>query len=122
MHIGTIQDGAPIPATNSLLARLNAVSISPAQLAMPVARQPCATQPETATAGLADFSLAEAALQARRNALAEWRGAFDLSGKWDEEAVIAAAAHFPLSENADGIGFEAAGFQKMILFIEDLPW
>lgn len=62
------------------------------------------------------------ALHARVTALAKWTAGSDPERQSDPEAVLEATARFPLSELPDGIGFEPAAFQEMILFIEELPW
>lgn len=73
-------------------------------------------------AALPDEPMVSASLHARITALAKWTAAHDPARQSDAEAVIAATARYPLSEVADGIGFEPSGFQEMILFIEELPW
>ena len=73
-------------------------------------------------ASLRDEAIISAALHARITALAKWTAAHDPERQSDAEAVIAATARYPLSEMANGIGFEPSGFQEMILFIEELPW
>lgn len=73
-------------------------------------------------ASLPDEVMVSAALHARITALAKWTAAHDPARQSDAEAVIAATARYPLSEMANGIGFEPSGFQEMILFIEELPW
>lgn len=65
---------------------------------------------------------ASAALHARATALTKWTAAHDPQRQSNAKSVIDAAARFPLNEGAAGIEFEAAGFQEMILFIEELPW
>jgi len=62
------------------------------------------------------------ALAARTEALAVWTAKHDPRREWDAEAVLAAAAQFPIAMTADGYAFDAAGFQEMILFVEELPW
>ena len=62
---------------------------------------------------------ASAALHAR--VVARWAALHDPGRQPDAEAVIEAAARLSLSESEDGVRFEPAGFQEMILFIENLP-
>lgn len=70
----------------------------------------------------ANDPVAAAALDARIAALARWRAAYDPREQSNREALLEAAARFPLSEQEDGLGFEPAGFQELALFIEELPW
>lgn len=72
--------------------------------------------------GFADEVLAGAAIHARVTALAKWTSAHDPDRQSDATAVIEAAARHPLVDTDTGIGFEPAGFQELVLFIEDLPW
>lgn len=69
-----------------------------------------------------DALLYAAALDARVTALAGWTAVHDPQRQWNTQAVIEAAARFPLSDLPNGIGFDAPAFQEMILFIEELPW
>jgi len=73
-------------------------------------------------AGFADEERAGAALHARITALSNWIEQHDHHRQSDTQAVLEAAARFPLSELAGGFGFDPAGFQEMVLFIEELPW
>ena len=116
--------------------RLNSVSISAANLEaalealahLPIhaQRDPVAQaltlQAYGREAGLEDHVLAAAALHARVTALAKWTASHNPDRQSDVSSVMEAAARFPLCELGDGIGFEAAGFQETILFIEELPW
>lgn len=118
------------------LALLNAVAFAPAQIAtalevlatLPVTAQrdpmaqSLALQAHARDAGLGDVAVVSAALHARVTALAKWTAAHDPGRQSDPGAVIASTAHFPLGNLSNGIGFEPAGFQEMILFIEELPW
>ncbi|WP_404333855.1 hypothetical protein AB2M62_11490 [Sphingomonas sp. MMS12-HWE2-04] len=73
-------------------------------------------------AGFADEVMAGAALHARITGLAKWTVSHDPHRQSNPEAVMEAAVRNPLIETDNGIGFEGAAFQEMILFIEDLPW
>jgi hypothetical protein len=72
--------------------------------------------------GLGESPLVSAALHARVAALAKWTALCDPRREENAEAVVEAAARYPLSDLAGGVGFEAEGFQEMVLFIEELPW
>lgn len=65
---------------------------------------------------------ASAALHARVTALTKWTAARDPERQSDVRSVLEATARFPLSDTDAGIGFEAAGFEELILIIDDLPW
>ena len=65
---------------------------------------------------------ASAALHARITALAKWTATHDPERQSDAEAVLEAAARYPLSDMEAGIGFEPGGFQELVLFIEELPF
>jgi len=129
----------PVPdaaQSNNPLAILNTVRFAPAQIAgaletlslLPVEAQSdpraqaLTLQAYAMDAGLGDDPAVSAALHARVSSLARWTAAHDPARQSDPEAVIEASAQFPLSRLDAGIGFEPAGFQEMILFIEDLPW
>ena len=71
---------------------------------------------------IGDEPLAAAALHARIIALGKWTAAHDPARQSNAEAVIEATARYPLRETDDGIGFDHAGFQELVLFIEELPW
>jgi hypothetical protein len=114
---------------------LNAVAISAAHLeaamkvlaATPASRrdppiQTRAVRQFARDAGFAEEKGAGAALHARITALSNWIEAHDPHGQSDTQAVLEAAARFPLSELPGGFGFDPAGFQEMVLFIEELPW
>lgn len=119
----------------SAMARLNAVTLSAAQLqgalecvaSLPghlrdhPTAQALALQAFAQDEALADDDAA-AALHARIAALGRWTAVHDPERQSDAEAVIDAASRFPLSESDDGVIFEPGGFQEMILFIEELPW
>jgi len=124
------------PQRNDPLAVLNAVAVAPAQLTaalealslLPAGAQrdpraqAFALQAYVVEAGLGDDPAVAAALHARVTALAKWTAAHDPARQSDPDAMIAAAAQFPMCALDAGIGFEPAGFQEMILFIEELPW
>jgi len=116
-------------------ASLNAVAIGAADLeaamkmlaAMPDSRRDPAIRRRAlrqfaCDAGFADEERAGAALHARITALSNWIERHDPHGQSDPQAVLEAAARFPLSELSAGFGFDPAGFQEMVLFIEELPW
>ena len=81
-----------------------------------------ALQAYACEAGPGDEAVASAALEARITALARWTDSHDPERQSDAQAVLCAAARFPLAEIGGDIGFEPTGFQEMILFIEELPW
>lgn len=124
------------PSAGDPLAILNAISFAPSQIAaalevlamLPVAAkqspvaQSVALQAYARDAHLGEGAPVSAALHARVASLAKWTAAHDPGRQSDPEAVIAATAHFPLGHLSNGIGLEPAGFQEMILFIEELPW
>jgi len=119
----------------SAIDQLNAVAISgpqleaaleilaalPAQLQQRPHAQALALQAYAAEAGFEEEQ-ASAALHARAAALAKWTAAHDPERQSDPQAVLEAAARFPLGDTEAGIGFEPGGFQELVLFIEDLPW
>lgn len=129
----------PIPMPTPFpvaLAALNAVAIDARQIEaalglrmlLPVeqrsdpAAQAAALLAYARDAGLADSTTAAAALHARVAALDHWTAVHDPAGQLDQAALHEAAARMPLSDGGDGAAFEAAGFQELLLFIEDLPW
>lgn len=124
---------SPSDATMSATDLLNAVPVSPAQIeaalevlaALPAhlrARPHAqALQAYAREAGFEEDA-ASAALHARVTALAKWTAAHDPERQSDVRSVLEAAARFPLSDTEAGIGFEAGGFQELILFIDDLPF
>lgn len=126
----------PGAAGGAVLEALNAVAVSPAQLqaaleilaALPQSAkraplgQALALRAYAREAGLGDDPVVSAALHARITALANWTAAHDPDRQSDAQAVIAATARYPMSDLAGGIGFDPAGFQEMILFVEELPW
>ena len=127
-----VSDATPLPSATE---RLNAVQITAFQLegALEVlARLPAhlRNRPQAQALALQAFAeeegfgddCASAALHARATALAKWTAAHDPELQSNAEAVIEAAARFPLAANEAGIAFEPAGFQELILFIEDLPF
>lgn len=69
-----------------------------------------------------DDAVVAAALHARVTAFAKWTAAHDRDRQSNAEAVIEATARFPLGDCDSGVAFDPAGFQEMILFIEELPW
>jgi hypothetical protein len=117
------------------IERLNAVIITGRQLeaalavlaALPVDlhqrpdAQTLALQAYAREAGFED-ERASAALHARVTALAKWTAEHDPERQSNAEAVLEAAARFPLGDTDAGINFEPAGFQELVLFIEDLPF
>lgn len=123
-------------ARGTVLEALNAVAVSPAQLqaaldipaALPHSAkrapldQALALQAYAREAGLGDNPGVSAALHARVTALANWTAVHDPDRQSDAQAVIAATARYPMGNLAGGIGFDPAGFQEMILFVEELPW
>lgn len=130
----------PIPCQARVRAeavdRLNAVNLSAAHLqaALEVLamlpphalRDPRAQalilQAYARDAALPDDTMVAAALHARVTALAVWTAAHDPNRQSNAEAVIEAAARFPLADSDAGTGFDPGGFQEMVLFIEELPW
>lgn len=128
----------PIAETSpvsSATGRLNGVAISAFQLqsALEVlARLPAHLRgiPHVQALALQAFAddegftddCASAALHARVTALAKWTAAHDPDRQSNAEAVIEAAARFPMTDEPTGIAFDPAGFQEMVLFIEELPW
>jgi hypothetical protein len=127
----------PVPAPFPVgLAALNAVAIDARQikaalrlLALLAAEQRGDPAAQAATlhsyardAGLPDPTTAAAALLARVAALDHWAAVHDPAGQLDEAALCEAAARMPLSDAGNGAAFEAAGFQELLLFIEELPW
>lgn len=126
---------SPSDATISATDLLNAVPVSAAQLeaalevlatlpahlrASPHA-QALALQAYAREAGFEEDA-ASAALHARVTALAKWTAAQDPQRQSNVRSVLEAAARFPLGDTENGIGFEAGGFQELILFIDDLPF
>ena len=114
---------------------LNMVAISASHLdaamkvlaAMPAShRDPSierrALQQVARDAGFAEAERAGAALDARITALSNWIEAHDPHRQSDAQAVLEAAARFPLGAFPGGLGFDPAGFQEMVLFLEELPW
>jgi hypothetical protein len=96
------------------LASLNTVSIPACELAAKLRGEFQSTE----TLG----SIATAALAARVEALGRWQAEHDPQRQSNQEAMVEAAARFPMTERAGGPEFEPAAFQEMILFIEELPW
>jgi hypothetical protein len=126
------------PASNvrpEAIGKLNAVALSAAniQAALEVlARTPPQAQGNPRAqaaflrayvrdAALPDDAVVAAALHARVTALAKWTATHD-PDRQSAEAVIEATAGFPLGDCDSGVAFDPAGFQEMILFIEELPW
>lgn len=108
-------------AADQLRTALERLAALPAALQSAPAAQAKALQAYAEEEALID-ACASAALHARATALAKWTAAHDPDRQSDAQAVLEAAARFPLSDGAAGIQFEAAGFQEMILFIEELPF
>jgi hypothetical protein len=98
-------------STADMVAAFNAVPITRAQLE--VAIQDSDKRPAVPEAD---------ALRARVTALAAWRSAHDPRRASNDPAMLDAAAMFPLGLLDGGLGFEPAGFQDMIMFIEEMPW
>jgi hypothetical protein len=73
-------------------------------------------------AGFDDVVLASETLAARVTALTRWRADHDPLQQSNAQSVLEAAAVSRLSRVEDGIGFEPAAFQELILFIEEIPW
>lgn len=128
-HEGSAPVGDPIGKLNAIA--LNASQIEAALSVLASLPAEDAAKPLAQAAALQGYAhactpgcdvLVAAALHARITALAKWTDASDPRRQSEPEAVLEAAARFPLSDLADGIGFETAGFQEMILFIEELPW
>ena len=99
--------------------RLNAVSISAAQIAAAMEGRSADDDVKANTASNSEIA---AALHARVIALAHWRAAHDPHCQANCEALIEASARFPLTGQKGEPGFEPAGFQELALFIEELPW
>lgn len=102
-------------------AALTILTALPAHLRTRPDAQALALQAYAREAGFEDEA-ASAALHARVTALAKWTAAHDPERQFDARSVLEAAARYPLSDTETGIGFEAGGFQELILFIDDLPW
>lgn len=135
-----IVQAAPVSASASsptnAIGRLNVIPLVGAQLSaaleilalLPDERrtdphaQAMALQAYARDAGFVDDMIAAAALHARVTALTKWTAANDPGRQSDANAVIEAAARFPLEDGVGGITFEPGGFQEMVLFIEELPW
>jgi hypothetical protein len=127
--------GIPVSAGDTV-AVLNAETVTPRQIEaalcvleeLPVAhrRDPVARanalQAYARDAAPGDEAVASAALQARTMALVRWTDSHDPERQSDAQAVLCAAARFPLADMEGDIAFEPTGFQEMILFIEELPW
>lgn len=123
-------------ADAATLVSLNAVVLSAAHLKTtkrvmaempapawidPLTREP-ALRGLARAAGFGDDAKIGAALYERVTALAHWIEANDPNRQSDMEALFEAAARFPMSALAGGLGFDPAGFQELVLFIEELPW
>jgi len=118
------------------ITSLNAIPVSPAQLGAAIqllalrpatvrrdpAAQRLALRSYVRDAALGDEIAVAAALDARIAAFRRWTEAHDSHRQSHGQAVLEAAARFQLSELDDGLGFEPAGFQELVLFIEELPW
>jgi hypothetical protein len=136
MSAAVINLAKPGNAENHALASLNTVAIRPVDIeaAMQLLDTIAATDrnnPQIHAAvlrrfmrdtGFADEAIASAALHAIIIAISNWIEAHDPRRDSDAKAVFEAAARFPLSDLPGGIGFDAAGFQEMVLFLEELPW
>jgi len=126
----------PSNDAQSAIAKLNSVALSAAHIeaALKVlamlpetqrdhpAAQAAALQAYARDAKLGEETFAAAALHARVAALAKWTAEHDPERQSHAESVLEAAARYPLSDMDGGIAFEAAEFQELILFIEELPW
>jgi len=105
-----------------IAAALEAIALLPAGYRDNPHAQAEILQAYVRDARLGDVAVTAATLHARLTALAKWTAAHDPERQSDPEAVMEAAAQAPLVETGHGIGFEAAAFQEMVLFIEALPW
>lgn len=103
-------------------AALRILSLLPQGAQCEPAAQAAALQAYVQDAGGGDAVLRAAALHARLTALGKWTAACDPQHQSETNAVFEAAARFPLHDCDTGVGFDAAGFQEMVLFIEELPW
>ena len=129
----------PEPATSqsaNALGALNAVTLNASQVEAAlrvIAALPSDLQSNPIAQGLVlqsyarelalgDEALVAAALHARVVALEKWLALHDPERQSNGQALIEASARYALCEIGDGIGFEPAGFQEMVLFIEELPW
>lgn len=128
------------PQAQSPADRLNTVGITAAQFGaaweasaiasaaggngMAAARARSDAAAETLDVNPANSSegLRAAALQARVTALADWIETHDPAHQSESAALREAAARHLLSASDSGIGFEASGFQELVLFLEELPW
>jgi hypothetical protein len=124
---------APFPVA---LTALNAVAIDARQIEAALQRRvllPAEQRGDPAAqaasflayardASLADPTNVALALHARVAALDHWAATHDPAAQLDQAALHEAAARMPLSDGGDGAAFEAAGFQELLLFIEELPW
>lgn len=113
-------NAVPVGAAQ-LEAALEVLATLPAQLRASPHAQALALQAYAREAGFEEKA-ASAALHARVGALAKWTAAHDPERQSDARSVLEAAARFPLGDTENGIGFEAGGFQELILFIDDLPF
>ena len=114
LHMDFHRGGAK-PAPVWTIEQLNAVPVTSAQIER-AWTDACADIP------VDDLTLETAAIRARGSALASWVAGHDPQLQSNREALVSAAAYFSLSECGEDYGFEPAGFQEMILFIEELPW
>lgn len=112
---------AVIITGRQLEAALAVLAALPAHLRQRPDAQALALQAYAREAGFEE-ECASAALHARVTALAKWTSAHDPELQSNAEALLEAAARYPLSDTDAGICFEPAGFQELILFIEDLPF
>jgi hypothetical protein len=113
-------NAVPVSAPQ-LEAALEVLAALPAHLQSRPDAQALALQAYAAEAGYQQDAASEA-LHARLTALARWTAMHDPERQSDARSVLDAAARFPLGDTGSGIGFEAGGFQELILFIDDLPW
>lgn len=136
MYSQPIRSGDPQPSGGDSIDELGGVAFQPAHIeaalgvlaTLPLqARgnplmQAQALQAYVVEAGLGDDPVVSAALHARITALAKWTAAHDPGRQSDPQAVMTATASVPLKDLSDGIGFDPAAFQELLLFIEELPW
>lgn len=120
MSATDLLNAAPVSAAQ-LEAALEVLATLPAHLRASPHAQALALQAYAREAGFEEEA-ASAALHARVTAPAKWTAAHDPEHQSDARSVLEAAARFPLGDTEDGIGFEASGFQELMLFIDDLPF
>jgi hypothetical protein len=118
------------------MARLNQVVLTAAQIEaagealalLPshhrdqVGLEPAALEGYAKDAVPGDPGNAAAALFARLTALAHWQAAHDAHHDVEARILFEATARMPLTDCDGRMGFDPAGFQELMLFIEELPW